>query len=119
MVAAQSSDIYPNVVEASQNGRQLRAIIKTIITQNSIVGSDNVRVFSATTDNEPATALGADLLTNGVGSVRCVVHTVINDVVFEVHSWNKYMAHVENVTSFFNQYPKSSQLLLKMQCNDG
>lgn len=92
------------------------------MTQNAIVGSENVIVLYATKDNEPATALAADLLTKNVGYDRCVVHTIalsINDFFFEGRSWNKYMAHVNKVTSYFNQNPKAAQLILKKKCDDG
>ena len=46
------------------------------MNNNLIVVSDNIRVHTATTDNEPAAALSVDLFTNFVGSVRCAAHTL-------------------------------------------
>ena len=65
-----------NMGMVSKTGQQLRCIIHEILEQNPIVGSDDVRVHTATSDNEESTALGVDLLTNCVGSVRCVGHTL-------------------------------------------
>ena len=59
------------------------------MSSNLIVGSDDIRVHTATTDNEPATALAVDLFTNYVGSVRCIVHTLslaVNEVSRAEHS---------------------------------
>lgn len=84
--------------------------------QNPIVGSEKVSDFYATTDNEPATTLDADLLTNYVGYIHCVLHTIalaINDVFSEGSVWTKYMGQVNIVTSYLNQNSKAAQLILK------
>eukprot|EP00171_Calliarthron_tuberculosum_P001466 IDg1466t1 len=61
---------------ASKTGEQLRCIVEELLQQSSIIGSDKIRVHTATSDNEASAALAVDLLTNYVGSVRCIVHSM-------------------------------------------
>ena len=79
-------------------------------------------MHTATSDNEAATALGVDLLTNFVGSIRCVVHTlslVVNDVFESGTVWKKYLDHVNKVTTYFSHHEKAAQLLAMKQLEDG
>lgn len=72
-----------NMVMSSKTGQQLRCIAQEILEQNPIVGSDEIRVHTATSNNEAETAVY--LLTNHFGSVRCVFHmlALAVNVVFE------------------------------------
>lgn len=111
-----------NTGGASKSGMQLCHIMEEVLIQSPILGSEKVRVFTGTSDNEPATTLGVDLLTNYVGSIRCTVHTIalaINDVFKEGTAWKKYMDHVNKVTTYFNQHPKANQLLVATQLDHG
>lgn len=111
-----------NTADSSKNGRQMCAIIEKVMKNNLIVGSEKIRVHTATTDNEPATALAVDLFTNYDGSVRCVAHTLalaVNDVFKPSSPWQKYMDTVNSVTSFFNQNQKADMLLRKNQADRG
>lgn len=54
-----------------------------MLDQSSIVGSDAIRVYTATSDNEAATVLAVDGLTNFFSCVQFVLHTLllaVNDV---------------------------------------
>lgn len=58
-------------------------------------------------DKEDAVVLAFDLLTNFVGSVRCVFQTLtlcVNDVFKWDNPWKQYMEHVNKVTSYFNYH---------------
>lgn len=92
-----------NLQDAAKSGVQLCYIMEEVLTQNSIIGSDHVPVFTATSDNEAATALNVDLLTNYVGSVSCTVHTIavaVNDVFKVGKSWQKHMDHINKLTKY-------------------
>lgn len=67
---------YSKIAYASKSGSHLFAILEEIVYQNPIVGSDMICIHKATSENEPTTAIAMDLLTNFVGSIRCVVHTL-------------------------------------------
>ena len=111
-----------NIGMASQTGQQLRCIIQEILEQNPIVRSNDVRVHTATSDNEAAIALAVYLLTNDVCSVRCVVHTLalaINDIFETGTVWKKYLDHVNKVTSYFNHHQKAVQLSAQKQVEEG
>lgn len=111
-----------NIGYTSKNGEQLRAIAKKVINQSSIVGGDDIHVFAATGGNEPGTALAVDLLTNYLGSVRCVVHTLslaMKDVFENGTPLKQCMAHVEKFTFYFNHYPKFSQMLTQKKFEEG
>ena len=97
---------------------QLCEIMEEILAQSEIVGSDDVSSFTVTTDNEGAAALSADILTNFVGSVRCVVHSLalcVNAVFKQTTAWQKLMDHVNKVTTYFNHHQKAAQLLIELQ----
>lgn len=111
-----------NTATASKSAEQLRSIVTEVLKNSPVVGSDKVRVHTATSDNEPAVGLACDLLTNFVGSVRCVVHTMalcVNDVFTESSPWQKYMNHINKVTSFFNYHTKANILFLQKQKRSG
>lgn len=111
-----------NLGDAAKKGKALCALIESVMSNNIIVGSDNIRVHTATTDNEPATALAVDLFTNYVGSVRCAAHTLalaVNDVFQTGTQWQKYMDTVNSVTSYFNQNQKAYMLFRKKQRQRG
>lgn len=111
-----------NMGMVSKTGQQLRCIIQEILEQNTIVGSDDVRVHTATNDNEASTALAVDLLTNFVGSVRCVVHTLalaVSDVFETGTVWKKHFDHVNKVTTYCNHHQKAAQLLAQKQAEEG
>ena len=107
---------------ACKSSEQLRAIVEEILKESSVVGSDRITVHTITSDNEPSMARAVDLLTNYVGSVRCIVHTLalcVNDVFQPDSPWQKYMDHVNRVTSYFNYHPKAVQLLKRKQRESG
>lgn len=111
-----------NMGLASKTGQQLRYIMQEILEQNPIVGADDVCVHTGTSDNDAATALAVDLLTNYVGSVRCVVHTLalaVNDVFEHGTVWKLYLDHVNKVTTYFNHHQKAAQLLAQKQGEEG
>ena len=111
-----------SVGDASKTGVQLCAILEQLVQENLIVGSERLRIHTATSDNEPATALATDLFTNYVGSIRCVVHTIalsVNDVFKPSKPWQKVLDHVNKVTSYFNQHPKANMLFLAKQQSAG
>lgn len=94
--------------------QEMRCIIEEVLEQNPFVGSDDIRVYTATIDNEVATALAVDLLTNLVGSVRFVGHTLslAVDVVFEDEMvWGKYLQHTNTVATYFYHHQKAAKLL--------
>ena len=90
---------------------------------NAIVRSNNVNLFAATSDNEAAIALAVDLMTNFVGSVMCIVHTLalaVNDVFKDEESqWSVALQYVNYVTTYFNQHPAACQLLVRKQLQRG
>lgn len=111
-----------NIGDASKSSNQLCAILEDVVKHNMIIGSDNISIHTVTTDNESATALAADLMTNFVGSVRCVVHTialVVNDVFTADSNWQKYLDIVNETTTFFNHHPKELMFLRKLQVKSG
>lgn len=111
-----------NTGTASKSAEQLRSIMEEIIRDNSIIGADCIRVHAVTSDNEAAVALSCDLLTNFVGSVRCVVHTIalaVNDVFKDGTPWQLYMEHVNKVTTYFNQHKKATILLMEKEASTG
>lgn len=65
-----------NTGTASKSSEQLRCIVQEQLKESMIIGSSKIRVHTITSDNQAAVALAVDLLTNYVGSVRCVVHTI-------------------------------------------
>ena len=59
-----------NMAMASQTGQQLRCVIQEILGQNPRVGSDNVSLHTAASENEGSAARAVNLMTNNVASVR-------------------------------------------------
>lgn len=111
-----------NTGTASKSAEQLRSIVTELLKQSMIVGSDNIRIHTATSDNEPAVGLACDLFTNFSGSVRCVVHTLalcVNDVFTTTSPWKAYMTHINKVTSYFNFHTKANLLFLEKQRKAG
>lgn len=111
-----------NTGTASKSAEQLHSIMEEIIGDNIIIGADCIRVHAVTSDNEAAVAMSCDLLTNFVGSVRCVVHTIalaVNDVFEDGTPWQLYMDHVNRVTTYFNQHKKATILLLEKEAGIG
>lgn len=83
--------------------------MEKVLSKNKIIGSNRMKVFAATSANEAAAVLGVDLLTNFVGTVRCVVQTLALFVraVFKIdNSWKRYLNPVNNILSYLNQ-PKN------------
>ena len=111
-----------NIGTASKSAVQTCAILEDVMQHNPVVGSADIRVHTATTDNEAATARAADLYTNFVGSVRCVVHTIalaVNDVFTPESPWKMYMDVVNQVTSYFRHHTKMEQRLIELQLSEG
>eukprot|EP00178_Gracilaria_changii_P018359 TRINITY_DN5240_c0_g1_i1.p1 TRINITY_DN5240_c0_g1~~TRINITY_DN5240_c0_g1_i1.p1 ORF type:complete len:324 (-),score=45.96 TRINITY_DN5240_c0_g1_i1:1162-2133(-) len=111
-----------NMTTAVKTGQQMRCVIEEVLEQSPIVGADDIRVYTATSHNEAATALAVDLLTNFVGSVRCVVHTLalaVNNVFEDGTVWSKYLQHGNKVTTYFNHHQKTAQLLSRKQLEEG
>ena len=111
-----------NTGAASKSGEQLRCIVTEVLKESEIVGSETIRMHTVTSDNEPAVKLACDLLTNYVGSVRCVVHSLalcVNDVFKEGRPWQKYLDHVNKVTTYFNFHSKANVLLKQKQVDSG
>lgn len=91
-----------DIGHASKNGMQMCAILEEILKSSLAVGSEVIRVRTTTSDDEEATALAMDLVTNYLGSVRCVVHTlalVVNDVFTPGKEWQKLMNTVKKTTT--------------------
>lgn len=111
-----------NTGTASKSAEQLRSIVDCVLKNSTIIGSDKISIHTITSDNEPSVALGVDLLTNYVGSVRCVVHTLalcVNDVFSDDAPWQRYMDVVNNVTKYFNYHGKAYSLLKEKQMDSG
>ena len=53
-----------NTWTASKSAEQLRSIMNEIISDNSVIGSDKIKVHAVTSDNEATVANSYDLLTN-------------------------------------------------------
>ena len=90
------------IVTASKTSEQLCAIFHSFMTDNAIVGSEKVKIHTVTSDNETSVARCVDLLTNFVGSVRCVVQTsalCVNDVIENDPPWQRQMDHVSSATT--------------------
>ena len=107
-----------NIGGVPKTAEQLRSIVTEILKHSLVVGSENIRIHTITSDNEPATALACDLLTNFVGSVRCVVHSLalcVNDVFAEGSAWQQYMNHVNKITSYLNYHSRANVMLLERQ----
>lgn len=72
-----------NMTTAVKTGQKMRCVIEKVLEQSPVVGSDDIRVYTAPSDNEAATALAVDLLTNFIGPVLCIVHILslaVNEV---------------------------------------
>lgn len=72
-----------NIRDTLKNGNFLCTLIEAVMSNNLILGLDEIRLHIPTTDNEPATAFAVDLITNFVSSVRGIPHTLalsVNDV---------------------------------------
>lgn len=107
-----------NTGTASKSGEQVCSIVTEVLKQNLVIGSEKISIHTITSDNEASVALACDLLTNYVGSVRCVVHTLalcVNDVFTDGTTWQTYMDHVNKVTSYFNYHAKSNVLFIEKQ----
>lgn len=74
----------------SKTSDELRVIMDGVMKHSAIFGSESLRIHTVTSDSEAARACSVDLLTNVVGTVRVVVHTMdscVNDVfTFGVYS---------------------------------
>lgn len=82
-----------------------------ILRTNEIMGFYNITVFSAATDNEEVAALSVEILTNNVGSIRFLVHTMgqcAKEVSSPGTSWIYYKEMINAVASYFNQHQKSA-----------
>lgn len=111
-----------DIGDASKNGRHLCAFLEEIVQSSPVVGSEIIRVHTATSDNEAATALAMDLFTNYVGSVRCVVHTlalVVNGVFTPGTEWQKLMNTVNKTKTYFRNHPKANMLFRAEQRSEG
>ena len=111
-----------NTRSASESGEQLRCIVDEVLRHSNIVGSDSLRIHTITSDNQASVKIACDLLTNHVGSVRCVVHTLalcVNDAFKEGEPWQLYLEHVNKVTYYFNYHAKANFLLKEMQSESG
>lgn len=111
-----------NTGTASKSGEQLRCIVNEIMSESEIIGSDAIRIHTVTSDNEASVKLACDLLTNYVGSVRCVVHTLalcVNGVFEAGKPWQNYLNHVNKVTKYFNYHSKAAILLKQKQIDSG
>lgn len=51
-------------------------MMEECMAQSTNIGSDNIKVYTATSNTEGAAALKVDMLTNYLVLIRCVVHTV-------------------------------------------
>lgn len=52
-----------HIGEASKNAFQLCAILEQVVQDNHIIGLNNIRIHTATSANEPATAVAMDMFT--------------------------------------------------------
>lgn len=89
---------------------------------NPVVGSESIRVHTATSGNEAATAMEMELLTNYVGSVLCVVHTlalVVEDVFKPETEWQKLMNVVNKTTIYFRNHPKANMMFSRDKKAEG
>lgn len=55
-----------NTGTRQRSGKQLCSLLEDIVQHNIIIGSEDIRIHTVTTDNEPATCLAVDLMTNYV-----------------------------------------------------
>lgn len=108
--------------DASKTGLQLCAVLEDVLHNSPVVGSDKIKVHTCTTDNEAAAARAADLLTNFVGSIRCVVHTIslaVQDGFTPQSPWQKYLDVVNQVTTYFRYHSKAEHCLNRVQLDNG
>lgn len=101
---------------ASKDSIQIHAKLAVVHRENEIINGEDETIYTETSDKKAATVLSDKLLTNFVGSVSCVVHTLllaVNDVLTE-ESW---LSHVNNVRSYFNYLSKVVQLLIQYNLN--
>lgn len=88
------------------------------LAQNTINGSDNVKVYATTSRNEGAAAVKVDMLANYVCLIRCFVHTValcLKDVFNRGTLWKSYMDQANDVTTYFDQHQKTTQMPVALQ----
>lgn len=107
---------------ASKSGKQFRFIVQEILNSNTIVSSDGLSVHTVTSDTEPAVALAVDFLTNYVGHVRCVFHTLalcVNEFFGTGPPCKWYMDHVNKFTKYFNYNQKAKEFFLHKQLSSG
>lgn len=96
-----------NTGDTSKNGAQLCAVLELVVLEIHIVGSNKIRIHTATSDNEPEPAVAMDMFTNYVGSERCVVYTIVLSVndLFKPGT-ARQNTHEFDQPSYFNQHPK-------------
>lgn len=93
----------------------MRGILKTMLDDNKIVGNSSIQFSTAILENEPATSREVDILTNYVGSVQSVVHTItlcVKDVYKNGTVRTKYLGHVNKIPNCFKYHQKVSQLTM-------
>jgi len=99
--------------DAAKTGMGHAAILRAATKDNPRLGED-VLIFSGTTDNEPAVALGMDIFLGFTGGLRCTVHSlglVVNDVANTHRYLDELIVEITNITSYVNQRPKVGRLL--------
>lgn len=111
-----------NTNNASKSGEKLRYIVEEFLKNSSVIGSNKISIKTINTENEASVGHDADLLTNFVGSVRCVVIALdlfVNDVFEQDELWQKYMNHVNMVTKFTKNHRKAAMMFREVQMQRG
>lgn len=102
----------------SKSAEQVRSIVKKVLKYRPIICSEKLRVHTITSDYETSVVLAVQLLTNYVGSVRCVAISLalcVNEDFLPDAHWQMYMELVEKVTKHFNYHVKDYVLLREKQ----
>lgn len=95
-------------------------IIAAAIKRNDKIG-EHVLIFSGTSDNEAAVALGVDQFLNYTGPVRCICHTLslaVNEACNSTPFHSSILEKINNISTYFNHHDTLSAKLIKHQCND-
>lgn len=85
------------------------------LSDSKILGAEKITAKTMTTDNEDSVATSADFLTNYDGYVRCIVDGLaicVNEVFTDDSDWNKLLAEINQVTSYFDYHLKANDRLL-------
>jgi len=93
-------------------------IIQASVKDNDKL-SDNVLIFSGTSDTEAAVALGVDQYLNFSGSVCCICHVLalaVNDGVSDTSFIGIVLTQINSLVTYLKTHPKVNSKLMQVQC---